>query len=292
MNKIKIDQLKPYFDSFLKNFDHDRHVRQDPVFFVHQYENPRDQEVVGLLASCLAYGRVEKILEFLACLFKQMGPSPYQFILNFDPKKDRQKFHAFTYRFHRGRHIACFIYLLKQALQTHGSLEKIFLEGYSSENPDMQKALSLFVEKILGGDVSPFYSSGKLPQRSAVRYFLPSPELESTCKRLNLFLRWMIRGPDRVDFGLWKNVRPAHLMIPLDTHVARICGYLGLSNMTSASWKMAYQITENLRLLDSKDPVKYDFAICHLGISGDCPSRQDWTKCEPCQLRPVCRCWA
>lgn len=291
MNQAEIFKLKPYLESFLKDFDHERHIRHDPVFFVHQYENPRDQEVVALLASCLAYGRVEKILEFLGSLFKQMGHSPYEFILNFDLKKDRQKFHTFTYRFHRGRHIACFIYLLKQALQTCGSLEKIFLESYSSQNPDMQKALSVFVEKILGGDVCPFYSSGKLPQRSPVRYFLPSPDLESTCKRLNLFLRWMIRGPDKVDFGIWKNVRPAHLMIPLDTHVARICRYLGLSNLTSASWKAAYEITQNLRLLDSEDPVKYDFAICHLGISGDCPSLQDWAKCEPCQLRPVCRCW-
>lgn len=291
MNKEKADQLRPYLDSFLKSFDYGRHVREDPVWFVHQYEMPRDQEIVALFASCLAYGRVDKILEFLHSLFKQMGKRPYEFMLNFDPKKDRSKFHAFTYRFHRGRHIACFIYLLKQTLIKYGSLEALFLEGYSPENADLKKTLSAFVEKILGADVSPFYRSGQLPKNSPVRFFLPSPELESTCKRLNLFLRWMIRGPDRVDFGLWKNVRPAHLMIPLDTHVARICRYLGLSNMASASWKMACQITENLKLLDAEDPVKYDFAICHLGISGDCPSRPDILKCSPCPLKPVCSCW-
>jgi uncharacterized protein (TIGR02757 family) len=283
--------VKSYLDPFLERFNYSDHLSQDPVLFVHRFKNPRDQEVAGLLASCLAYGRVEKILGFLESLFKILGPSPYHFILNFDPFKDRKHFYDLVYRFHRGRHIACFIYLLKQILVKYRSLENVFLEGYSSTSGDFQDALSKFVEKILNQNALPFYPSGNLPKDSPVRFFLPSPKDGSTCKRLNLFLRWMVRGPDQVDLGLWTNVRSAHLMIPLDTHVARISRYLGLSSFKNISWKMVEQITENLRILDSQDPIKYDFAICHLGISGDCPSRPDPARCKPCQLRPVCSCW-
>jgi uncharacterized protein (TIGR02757 family) len=286
------NRVKKYLDPFLERFDYAQHLTQDPVLFVHRYESPRDQEIVGLLASSLAYGRVEKILDFLESLFKILGPSPYEFILNFDPVRDRRIFHDLIYRFHRGRHIACFLYLLKQVLSEYNSLEEVFLEGYSPSNVDLQDSLSKFVEKIFTQDCSPFYPSGLLPKNSPVRFFLPSPKDGSTCKRLNLFLRWMVRGPDQVDLGLWKNVRSTDLMIPLDTHIARISRYLGLSDFKNISWKMAQQVTENLKLLDPQDPIKYDFAICHLGISGDCPSRPDPIRCQPCQLRPVCSCWS
>ncbi|MBI1884102.1 MAG: DUF2400 family protein [Chlamydiae bacterium] len=156
----------------------------------------------------------------------------------------------------------------------------------------MERALSLFVDGFLNQEVSPFYPSGLLPQDSPVRFFLPNPKDGSTCKRLNLFLRWMVRGPDTIDLGLWREVSPSDLIIPLDTHVARISRYLGLSSSITYAWKVSCEITQNLKRLDSRDPIKYDFALCHLGISGDCPSRPDLDKCEPCMLRPICCCWA
>ncbi|MBI1870256.1 MAG: TIGR02757 family protein [Chlamydiae bacterium] len=284
-------ELKKYLDPFLKKFNYSKHLSQDPILFIHRYQEPRDQEVVALLASSLAYGRVEKILEFLERLFQIMGPSPYQFIIKFDPERDRKLFHDFTYRFHRGRHIACFIYLISKILNQYGSLEKFFLKFYSEDFPQMEQSISQFVHGFLNQEVFPFYRSGRLPKDSPVRFFLPNPKDGSTCKRLCLFLRWMVRGPDSVDLGVWKKVRSKDLIIPLDTHVARISRYLGLTSSLTYSWKTSCEITESLKLLDSSDPVKYDFALCHLGISGDCPSRQDILKCKPCSLRPVCRCW-
>src|SRR3989338_3787467 len=140
-----------------------------------------------------------------------------------------------------------------------------------------------------------------------VKLFFPSPEDGSACKRLNLYLRWMVRSDDGVDFGILDKIPPSKLIIPLDTHIARICIYLGLTRLKSAGWKMAEEITDNLKLLDPDDPVKYDFALCHLGISGECPllsvrssefgirgggrlSRLS-EKCCDCSLRNVCN-WA
>lgn len=285
---LQASRLKAYLDPFLQRLDYSRHIQQDPVRFVHSYSDPRDQEIAGLLSSGLAYGRVDQILKFLGKLFEVLGAHPYQYVLNFDPKANSSDFHNLNYRFYRGRDIACFIYLLKQVLGRHSSLENLFLEKYTS---GFSEAAQNFVHKILVQDVSPFYRSGKLASNSPVRFFLPSPQDGSTCKRLNLFFRWMVRGPDEVDLGLWTRVSKKDLVIPLDTHVARICRYLGLASLKTVSWKTAFEITQNLKLLDSQDPIKYDFAICHLGISGDCPSRSDPLKCAPCPLRPACLFW-
>ncbi len=281
-------KLKEYLNGFLEQFDYSQHVSEDPLSFVHLYQNPKDQEVVALLASSFAYGRVDQILKFLSRFFKVLGPHPYEYILKFNPEKDREQFHGLIYRFYRGRDIACFLFLMKQVLSKWSSLEKYFLSGSSL---NYTETLSNFSQGILSGDVSPFYSSGCLPKNSPVRFFLTSPQDGSTCKRLNLFLRWMVRGPDNLDLGLWKNISPSELIIPLDTHIARISRYLGLTSQKNLLWKTALEITQNLKILDPEDPLKYDFAICHLGISGDCPSKPDLFKCQPCPLKPVCRCW-
>jgi uncharacterized protein (TIGR02757 family) len=121
-----------------------------------------------------------------------------------------------------------------------------------------------------------------------VRAFLSDPASGSACKRLNLFLRWMVRPDDGLDLGLWAPVRPDQLVIPLDTHEARISRYLGLSDRRTVDWKMAVEVTEGLRRLDPSDPVRYDFALSRLGILDECPRRRDPVKCRRCPLVPVC----
>ncbi|MBI1884103.1 MAG: DUF2400 family protein [Chlamydiae bacterium] len=124
-------EIKKYLDTFLEGFNYTQHLSSDPALFMHRYSPACDQEVVAFLSSSLAYGHVEKILEFLNRVFEILGPSPYQFILEFDPKRDRKLFHHLVYRFHRGRHIACLIYLVSQVLKKYHSLEKFFLKFYS-----------------------------------------------------------------------------------------------------------------------------------------------------------------
>ena len=121
-----------------------------------------------------------------------------------------------------------------------------------------------------------------------MRYFFSSPAGGSACKRLNLYLRWMVRHDPGLDLGLWTEVPPSRLVIPLDTHVARIARYVGLSSRNTADWKMALEVTRALREFDPGDPVKYDFAICRLGILDYCPRKRDALKCAACLLKPVC----
>ncbi|GAC1603956.1 MAG: hypothetical protein NVS4B10_16730 [Myxococcales bacterium] len=153
----------------------------------------------------------------------------------------------------------------------------------------MREALGAFVDDLLAPDFRPF-TGARAPTRR-LKHLLPHPARGSACKRLNLFLRWMIRPADGVDFGLWE-VPAAALVIPLDTHVHRIGRFIGLTRRADLSWRTAEEITARLRTLDADDPVRYDFALSHLGISGSCPSRRDARKCEGCPLQPICRHWA
>jgi uncharacterized protein (TIGR02757 family) len=152
---------------------------------------------------------------------------------------------------------------------------------------DIGPALEKFVQMILDTKVAIPSTSSQAP--SNFKFLLPLPSRGSACKRLNLFLRWMVRPDDGIDFGIWKKISPSQLIIPLDTHVARIARRIGLTRRTSADWKTALEVTHALRQLDSADPVKYDFAICKLGMLGICPARHDPAKCAACSLNPFCR---
>jgi len=152
-------------------------------------------------------------------------------------------------------------------------------------------ALSAFSRRMLertGLPAGPGVVGGRLLPGAPVRTFFSSPEKGSACKRFNLYLRWMVRREGGLDFGLWTSIPPAALVIPLDTHVARIAGLMGLTRRRTADWKMALEVTDALRRLDPLDPVKYDFALCRLGILEYCPRRVDPVKCAACLIRPAC----
>ena len=248
-----------------------RYGRRDLLFtsalaVPHRYRRPEDREIAGFVAASLAYGNVKQIHRSAEAALEPMGSSPARFIRYFDPARDAARFQRFVHRFNSGVDLGLLCYLLHQAIKARGSLQVFFLEGYDPAHEDIGPALISFVERVLSLDVSPFYPSGTVPAKAGVRFFFPSPAQGSACKRLNLFLRWMVRRGDEIDFGIWTEVSPAKLIMPLDTHVARIVRRLGLTKIKQANWRMATEVTRRLRAFDPDDPVKYDFALCRLGV--------------------------
>lgn len=280
--------LKKHLDSLYRKFDI-KFLSPDPLELVHRFSSPEDREVAGLIAASLAYGKVERILVSVNDIFTIMDNHPYAFTKKFDPKKDKKKFKKFVHRFNKGEDIACLVFMMKQVLDEHGSLGEFFKKGYSRKDKSIAPALSQFVKGMLALDSSPFYRGNGLPDNAGVRYFLPSPEKGSACKRLNLYLRWMVRKADKLDFGLWKDIPPARLIIPLDTHIAKISRNLGLTKTKNPGWKMAEEITASLKKLDPKDPIKYDFPLSRLGIMNLCTGKKHKQKCAACELLAVCR---
>lgn len=279
--------LKRHLDGLYRTFDIG-FLSSDPLEFVHRFSTARDREIVGLLASSLAYGRVDGIKRSVERVLSVMGGEPYRFTAGFDPRRDSALFSGFVHRFNDGRDISCLIYFARQMMEESGGIGRFFLKGYSSGDDNIKNGLTAFSANVLALDSSPIYGAGKLPKDAGVRFFFPSPRDGSPCKRLNLYLRWMVRRGDALDFGIWKEVDPAKLIIPLDTHVARISRNIGLTARATPDWKMAEEITTALRGLDPEDPVKYDFAICRLGILDKCPKKAQQDRCESCMIREIC----
>ena len=281
--------LKHHLDVFLENFPRESRVSNDPVQFVHRYDDPRDREVVGLIVSAFAYGNVKSILATSELALSYLGPRPAQFLRDWDPRTAGRRLRSFYHRFNTNRDLSVFFWMVRRLLEEHGSLENAFLRGLSPGDPDTSKAIEAFSAAMLGTGYERFYPAGELKRRIGVRFLLPSPADGSACKRMNLYLRWMVRPADGVDCGVWSGVRSDQLIIPLDTHIARISSYIGLTEMKSPGWAMALDITKSLRRLDRTDPLKYDFALCHLGIAGNCPRKRDLRKCFDCPIKTICR---
>jgi uncharacterized protein (TIGR02757 family) len=281
--------LKFHLDNFLDNFPREKHLSNDPVQFVHRYEDPRDREVVGLIAAVFAYGNVKSVLRTVDAALRYLGNSPSRALAAFDPRKDAPRLRGFYHRFNTNRDLAVLFWIIRRALEDYGSLESVFAAGLSSADTDIEAALDNFCKTLLGFGHEQFYPRGELKRRIGVRFFFPRPSEGSACKRLNLYLRWMVRPEDGIDCGVWKAVAPRQLVIPLDTHIARISSYIGLTEMRSPGWSMALEITRNLRNLHAEDPLRYDFALCHLGIAGDCPRKRNLEKCARCPIVAICR---
>jgi uncharacterized protein (TIGR02757 family) len=264
------------------------YLHTDPVSVPRGYASPEDREVAGLVTAALAYGQVPQIMASVRRVMTIMEGRPAAFVRRFDPRRGRTLLQGFVHRFNDAEDLGLLLHFTRQALERSGSLEAFFLEGYSGGHDDVGPALSSFALRMLAMDCSAYYRTGVLPRGAGVRFFLPSPVDGSTCKRMNLFLRWMVRPDDGVDFGIWRGVSPSKLIIPLDTHVSRIAGSIGLTSRRTADWKMAREVTGRLRELDAEDPIKYDFALCRLGILAECPRRRDPVKCRGCDLRQHC----
>ena len=265
-------------------FDH-ADSAADPVHIVRRYPQPADREIVGFCAAALAFGRVASVLHSIEALLAVMGPEPAQFVRDFQPVRDSGRIEPLVHRWIRGRDLVALLLVLQRMLKSSGSLEDFFLEGDDPASPDLSPALDTFCRRALDTDLRQAY--GRMPTRPGVCYFFPRPSQGSACKRLNLFLRWMVRR-DAVDMGVWTRVSPTRLIVPLDTHVIRLGHCLRLTTYASPGWKMAAQITASLRAIDPVDPVRFDFSLCHVGMMNACGyGRAQGSR--HCPLRGACR---
>ncbi len=274
--------LKATLDAFLAQADLAAHRDRDPVAWAWRYEAAADREVVALFAGLLAYGRADLIARALADVTARMGPSPAAAAEADDEAAARRRFEGVVYRLTRGVDLARLWLGVGALRRAHGSLGAAFLAG-DPGGPDLRGALIAFRAGLRAPTEHSF------APRRAFQHLLADPAGASACKRLHMFLRWMVRGPDGVDFGLWAAAGPHRLTMPLDTHIHRIGRYLGLTQRTQADRRTAAEITDALRRLDPADPLRYDFALAHLGISGACPTRRVPDICAGCAIRTVCR---
>jgi uncharacterized protein (TIGR02757 family) len=277
-------QLKPVLDQLYADFNHPDSAT-DPIHIVRRFQRDDDREVVGFIAGALAFGRVSSVLQSIERVLAVIGPAPAAYIRRFEPRRDAPAFAGIVHRWTRETDIVALLWLLRQMVDRAGSVEGFFLEGYDAGADDIAEALDSFSRRAMALDLKAAY--GRVPKRPGVCYFFPRPSAGSGCKRLNLFLRWMVRR-DALDLGVWKRVSPAKLIVPLDTHVIRVGRCLRLTEYTSPGWRMARDITASLRQLDPADPVKYDFSVCHLGMMNACGFSRAQADSQ-CPLRGVCR---
>lgn len=276
-------EIGPALDRLYETFN-DPGSATDPIQIVRRFARPDDREVVGFCAASLAFGRVTSVLQSIERVLAVMGPRPARYVRAFDPRREGQKFKTIVHRWTGGPDLVALVWLMKQMIDRAGSMEGFFLEGHRPDAGDVGAALDSFSTRALALDLEAAY--GRIPRPAGVCYFFPRPSAGSACKRLNLFLRWMVRR-DALDLGIWTRVSPAMLIIPLDTHVIRVGRCLRLTRLVSPGWRMAEDITASLRRLDPDDPVKYDFSLCHLGMMNACGfSRAQ--KDVQCPLRGLC----
>jgi uncharacterized protein (TIGR02757 family) len=206
-----------------------------------------------------------------------MGQSPFDFLLRFNIREHRDVFAGLRYRFNKNDDIIGLLYVLSNVIKKHGSIESVFRQYHRNSDTSIEAGLAGLIEALLGINTSAVYRDDM--KRVGFLQFLPSPSGGSACKRMNMFLRWMIRDRD-IDFGIWTGIPKNKLVIPLDVHIARISRCLGFTSRSSQDWKTAAEITESLKAIDPEDPLKYDFALCHQGIAKICSAG----RCKECNL--------
>lgn len=273
---VRGERLRQRLDTLVETFDVST-IAPDPLQLVLRYANPLDQEVAGLLAAAFAYGRADIVVANAGRVLERMLPSPYEYLVKFDRAEAKRRFAGFTHRFHKTPELIDLLARIAAAIRKHGTLGELFRTCYDDDDRDIGPSLTRFVEALIGSD-----------KTKALDYLLTSPANGSACKRMNLFLRWMVRRTPP-DLGIWDFVDPAKLVMPVDTHVHRIATFLGLNDRKTADWKAARALTDRLAKFDRADPVRYDFAICRLGILDLCSRKRRKANCDVCLLRDVCR---
>jgi uncharacterized protein (TIGR02757 family) len=258
----------------------------DPIQIVRRYGAVPDREIVAFVAAGLAFGRVASVMQSVEAVCRVLGPQPALFVRRFDPARDGRPLLPLVHRWTRGADFVALFWILRRLLDEHGSLEQAVATGIAPGAPVIADALDRLSAAALAVDLRPAYGA-RVPARPGVCYFFPRPSAGSACKRLNLFLRWMVRH-DRVDPGGWTRLAPAQLVVPLDTHTIRVGRCLRLTRRASPGWKMATEITDALRVFDRDDPVRYDFSLCHLSMMGACGWRTRRGR-SACPLRDHCR---
>lgn len=285
LSRARAARLKPLLDAVADDRPWIDRVRFDPVEFPHRYTDPRDIEIVALLSASLAYGRADLFKPKIESVLSKLGKRPSTRLKSLEAGELRSVLDGFVYRFNLPADVGVLLMGMGACLREHGSLEATFLEARRTSG-DNRAALSTFARTIR--DAAPRAEIVRVLGRTrGLDHLLPVGN--GAAKRLSLYLRWMVRGPDAIDFGIWTRVKPAELVIPLDTHIARLSTWLGLTSRQTQGWAMAEEITESLRQLEPDDPVRYDFSLCHFGMSGACPVHPVKENCRKCPLRGECR---
>lgn len=248
--------LKDFLDQKVLQFNQPGFIALDPISIPHRFSKKQDIEIAGFFAAVLAWGQRKTIINKSLELFEMMDNAPHDFILNHS-EEDLKPFLNFKHRTFNDIDTLYFLAFFKWHYQNHDSLEDAFSIGWKDEPDIMGKLLANFHDY--------FFQLEDAPQRT--RKHIATPKRKSACKRINMFLRWMVRSDDNgVDFGIWKTIKPNQLICPCDLHVDRVGRKLGLITRKQTDWQTALELTEKLRGFDSEDPVKYDFALFGLGV--------------------------
>lgn len=249
-------QIQETLEYYYNKYNTRDFIKNDPISIPHRFRLKQDIEIAAFMTSVIAWGRRSMIINNANRIMELMDDSPYDFIIN-HKEEDRKRFLDFKHRTFQVTDTLYFLEFLQWYYRKNRSLEHGFLFGQDTNVFEMKKSLENFHDL--------FFSLDTAPHRT--KKHIPTPVRKSTCKRLNMFLRWMVRSDDKgVDFGLWKNISPASLMIPIDVHVERYARKFGLLERKQRDWQAVEELTANLRLYDKEDPVKYDFALFGIGV--------------------------
>lgn len=250
------ENLKDFLDEKAREFNRPEFISSDPIVVPHRFSKKQDIEIAGFFAATLAWGQRKTIIQKSLQLMEWMDNSPHEFILH-HKERDLLPFLTFKHRTFNDVDALYFIAFLSYLYQKHESMEEAFTLGWSDEVDVMERLLINFH--------SYFFSLEDAPSRT--KKHVATPIRKAACKRINMFLRWMVRDDAKgVDFGIWKKIKPYQLVCPCDLHVDRVARKLGLIQRKQTDWLTAKELTANLRLLDPQDPVKYDFALFGLGV--------------------------
>ena len=247
--------MGPHFEALYKQYNRIEYIDPDPLLPVRQFPDARDQEVVGLIASSLAFGNVKQILNSIAVVLERL-PNPREDVLRMPPHALGRQFRQFRHRYVTGTELTGLLTGVRRVLREWDTLGDCFAQCVKPDDETLLPAMSRFTAELRKGS--------KLEKN----YLLPDPAKGSACKRLLMYLRWMVRD-DAVDLGLWRNVSPAKLIVPMDTHMHRMSRRLGITQRKSADMRAALEVTRAFRQVAPDDPVRYDFALTRLGIRGD-----------------------
>jgi uncharacterized protein (TIGR02757 family) len=284
------ERLRAHLDALLQTQDVSARILNDPIRLPHRYQDVQDIEVSALLAASYAYGKVDLFLGVLERIHAVMDDhgGPHSYVQNYDVDVHGPLLTGMGYRWTRDTDLVWFMAALRHTLAEHGTLAAVFA------GKDAKEALARAHDVLLAAAVTtakevgrPATTIAELPR--GLKYFVPSPATGSGCKRGNLFLRWMVRSGDGVDLGVWSHLSPADLVMPIDRHVQRIAPLLGLVERANGSWRTAKAVTDALAVYAPADPVRYDFALAHTGISSGCHGVLDVPVCSACVIRTVCR---
>ncbi len=254
-------ELNQYITEVFNEYHKPGYMALDPLEFVHGLKGLGNREVGGLLCSALAYGRVEQIRKSIASVFDITGKNVLRYSVEVPYKDKKHDFSTFKHRFNSGLDIALLLDCAGTMICRFGSLERLFTQGHRRDHGSIKPALEAFCTEMISlankkekGDIATF------------GFLFPLPSCGSACKRLNMFLRWMVRKSDGIDLGLWKSVSPEALIMPVDTHIAKIARHYKMTKRKTADWAMAEEITGELKSIDVHDPVRFDFSLCRAGM--------------------------